>query len=136
MIEEGPVLEGSILTGLGTFDGLTQEEMQSLEENLRLERHPTGTVLVEQGDLPTKFFVVVAGHATVHRDGAHVADLGPGSFFGEVGVVSLETRNASVIATTPIQVGSVMGWRLREMLEELPGLQAAIEAAIRARETG
>lgn len=101
---------------------------------MRLDRHPVGTVLVEQGDLSTKFFVILTGHVTVHRDGTHIADLGPGDFFGEMGVLALEDRNATVIATTPVEVAQMMGWRLRETLGEFPGLRDALERAAGQRE--
>jgi CRP/FNR family transcriptional regulator, cyclic AMP receptor protein len=112
------------------FSGLSAADRASLAEAMRGETHPRGAVLVEEGDLPTKFFVLLSGHATVHREGRHITDIGPGDFFGEVGVLSMEARNASVIATTPVRVATALGWDLRESLEAQPELRAVlVEAA-------
>lgn len=70
---------------------------------------------------------------TVHRSGRHVTDLGVGDFFGELGVLSLERRNATVIPTTPLKVAVAMGWDLRRMLDELPGLGERLNVAAAAR---
>jgi CRP-like cAMP-binding protein len=83
-------------------------------------------VLAEEGDLPTSFQVLLDGHVTVHRDGVHLDDLGAGDYFGEVGVLSLGARNASVIATTPVRVATAMGWDLRSLLDENPELRAKL----------
>jgi len=80
--------------------------------------------------------VLISGRVTVDRDGSHVVDLGPGDFFGEVGVLSLENRNASVIATTPVEVAVMMGWSLRELMDRQPELAARLEKAAAARSTG
>jgi CRP/FNR family transcriptional regulator, cyclic AMP receptor protein len=126
-------LGDSRLAGFGLFSDLSSDEIELLETDMRFDRLPVGTVLVEQGDIPTKFFVLVAGHVTVHRDGTHIADLGPGDFFGEMGVLALEERNATVIATTPIEVAQMMGWRLRETLEDSPDLREALKKAVGER---
>lgn len=117
------------------FAGLSADDRDALAGVLQLREHARGAVLAEEGDLPTLFHLLLEGHVTVHREGAHLADLGPGDYFGEVGVLSLEPRNASVIATTPVKVAMAMGWDLRRLLDEHPGLkeELAASAADRAR---
>ncbi|HJR92198.1 MAG TPA: cyclic nucleotide-binding domain-containing protein [Acidimicrobiia bacterium] len=126
-------MDGARLAQVDLFSNFTAEERQRLAECMTMESHGRGTVLVEEGDLPTKFFVIVDGRVTVHRDGHHLADLGPGDYFGEVGVISLEPRNASVIATTPVEVAVTMGWELREVLSDSPDLRTTLESAARNR---
>lgn len=102
------------------FFALSEEDRVSIAEAMREEKHPRGTLLVEEGDVPSKFYVLLEGHVTVHREGRHIADLDPGDFFGEIGVLSLERRNATVISTTPIRAAVAMGWDLRRLLDEIP----------------
>lgn len=118
---------------VGLFTDLSDEERAQVAEQMRLERSPRGAVVAEEGDLPTRFFVILDGHVTVHRDGHHVADLGVGDVFGEAGVAALQPRNASVIATTPVEVGVLMGWDLRDLMTAIPALGARIEAMIADR---
>ena len=54
-------------------------------------------------------FLLFDGDVTAHRSGHHPADLHAGDVFGEAGTVSLEHRNATVIATTPARLGVLMG---------------------------
>ena len=126
-------MDGAHLAPVDLFSSFTVDERQKIADCMNAEAHPRGAVLVEEGDLPTKFFVLLDGHVTVHRHGRHVADLGPGDYFGEVGVLSLEPRNASVIATTPVEVAVTMGWELRNVLSGSPELRATLESATRTR---
>ena len=103
--------------------GLSAKDWTALGRVMKVRNHPRGTVLAEEGDLPTAFHVLLDGHVTVHREGVHLNDLGAGDYFGEVGVLSLQTRNASVIATTPVRVATAMGWDLRTLLDENPELR-------------
>lgn len=115
-------MEATELEGAGLFSALSAEDRQRFSDVMHVESHRRGTVLVEEGDIPSKFFVLLAGSVTVHREGRHLTDLGPGDYFGEIGVLSLGPRNASVIATTPVQAAVAMGWDLRRLLEEHPAL--------------
>lgn len=110
-------MDASELSGIDLFAGLSTEDLERLAAVMKDAEYPVGHVLAAEGDLPTRFYVILSGHVTVHRDGKHVADLGRGDFFGEVGVLSLQDRNASVIATTPVRVAEVLGWDLRQLLE-------------------
>lgn len=114
---------------LELFAGLSEDQRSAVEAVMKRERHPRGAVLVEEGDLPSKFFVILSGHVTVHRDGGHLADLGPGDFFGEMGVLALESRNASIIATTPVEVAAAMGWDLRKVLGDNTQLRDKLATA-------
>jgi CRP-like cAMP-binding protein len=76
---------------------------------------PAGKHLVDQGAFAYEFFVIIDGEAEVLRDGEHLADLGPGDFFGEIALVETDRRTASVIAKTPIRLAVMLGRDFREM---------------------
>ena len=118
----------SELEGVGFVSGLSEAERTDLSSTFRAEDHPVGTVLIVEGGDATKFFVLLDGHVTVHREGRHLVDLGPGDCFGEMGVIALEERSATVIATTPIKVAVAMGWDLRDLLERHAGLRDRLAA--------
>lgn len=126
-------MEASELSGVDLVAGLSDQAVEAFAAELKRERHPVGYVLVEQGDVSSKFFILLDGHVTVHRDGAHVADLGPGDIMGEMGVIALKSRNASVIATTPVEVAVAMGWSLRECMDAQPDLKTRLETIVAAR---
>ncbi|NNE13032.1 MAG: cyclic nucleotide-binding domain-containing protein [Ilumatobacter sp.] len=117
----------SDLPTTGTLAELDDEVKTAMAAMMRVEEHPVGTPLVIEGDAPTKFYVLLDGHVTVHRAGSHVQDLGPGEVIGELGVISMRPRKATVIATTDVKVAVAMGWDLRQAIDEQPALRARLD---------
>ena len=65
---------------------------------------PAGTVLARQGAVAFELFVIIAGTATVTRDGREVATVGPGGFVGEMAVIARTPRNATVTTDTDVDL--------------------------------
>jgi CRP-like cAMP-binding protein len=65
----------------------------------------------------------------VLRDGEVIGELGPGDFFGEIGLLEKERRTATVVAKTPMRLITLTGWDLRRLDKTLP------QAVERIRET-
>lgn len=126
-------MDATELAGISLFSDCSSDERERLAQVMETEDHPVGAVLAEEGDLPTKFFVILDGNVTVHRSGRHVADLGQGDFFGELGVLALQRRNATVIATTALRVAVAMGWDLRRLLDDMPDLAERLGAIASSR---
>lgn len=126
-------MDASELGAVGSFSELPADGVAELAGVMRVDSLPRGHVLIEEGDLPDKFYVILDGHVTVHRQGRHLADLGPGDFVGETGVLALEARNASVIATTPVRAAVAMGWEVRRLLDTVAGLRDELAAAAAGR---
>ena len=122
------------MTDVELFSELSEDELDLLASKMREVSLPPGSLMTEEGDISDRFFVIIAGSVTVHRDGHHLADLSAGDFFGESGTAKTPARrNATVIATTPVHLGVMFGWDLRKLLDELPALGPRIEKAIADR---
>jgi CRP-like cAMP-binding protein len=115
------------LEDIQLFSGLTSDLRSEVAQKLLVTDAPAGAVLIAEDDLPTKLFLLFEGDVTVHRSGHHLADLHAGDVFGEAGTMSLEHRNATVIATTPARLGVLMGWDLRDLAAESPELAARLD---------
>ena len=126
-------MDVSDLPTTGTLAELDDDVRSAMATMMRVEEHPVGTPLVIEGDAPTKFYVILEGHVTVHRGGAHVLDLGPGEVVGELGVISMRPRQATVLATTDVKVAVAMGWDLRQAIDEQPELRARLDALAASR---
>ena len=77
------------------FAGLNRKERQALAprtDEIDLEQ---GRVIVREGEWPYEFFAIEQGTVEVRRGEQLLAELGPGDFFGEMGLVSDTRRNAS-----------------------------------------
>jgi CRP/FNR family transcriptional regulator, cyclic AMP receptor protein len=72
--------------------------------NAAVERHyKAGETMMEEGERPVTFFVLIEGKAEVIRGAktghAHqVGQVGPGDFFGEMGLLDGEPRAATIRA--------------------------------------
>jgi CRP/FNR family cyclic AMP-dependent transcriptional regulator len=81
-----------------------------------------GRVLCEQGDEGNEFFLIIDGEASVHRNGNLIAALGPGQYFGELALLTLRPRNATVTAITDMTL-LVLGRReFRGVIDAVPSV--------------
>ena len=96
-----------------------------------------GKHLVDEGDYAYDLSVIVDGSAEVTRGGEHVADLGPGDFFGEMGVLSEEgRRNATVVAKSEMKLLTLLHWDVDRMRKSAPEMIDQLSEAIRERGGG
>jgi NADH:ubiquinone reductase (H+-translocating) len=68
-----------------------------------------GDYIIHQGDVGDQFYVIVAGEVEVIKEmpngqPVHLARLGKGEFFGESALMTGRRRNASVRATSPVDL--------------------------------
>lgn len=121
------------LAKIGLFSSLGKRELRQLAAWTDELVLPEGRDLVPEGGLAHEFFVIQDGTAEVRRNGAHVADLGPGDFFGEMGLLETDRRTASVVATSQLRVVVMFEREFRQMEREMPAVADRIRAAIRER---
>jgi MFS family permease len=74
-----------------------------LGELIRLDA-TAGQVLIQQGEPGDRFYVVAEGRAQVIRDGAVIAERGPGDHFGEIALLRDVPRTATITALTPMRL--------------------------------
>lgn len=86
------------------FQAVHREEIVGILDHFDEERFDAHHRVTLQGLRGSDFYVITQGRAAVLVDGAEVAELGPGDFFGEVGVLGDGLRTATVEARTPLTV--------------------------------
>jgi cAMP-dependent protein kinase regulator len=121
------------LRSVPLFDSLSKGDRRSIAQHTDEVDAPEGTELVRQGDFAYEFFVIEEGTADVVRDGRRVAELGPGDFLGEMGIVGHTVRNATVVTTSPARVIVMSEQALRSMRASNPTVADRITAAVEER---
>jgi CRP-like cAMP-binding protein len=121
------------LEGVGVFSGLSKKELAQLAQWTDEASVPEGYALATEGQFAHEFFVIEEGSAEVTQNGERIAELGPGEFFGEIGLVETERRTASVTATTPMKLIVMFQREFKHMERDMPAVADRIRAAIRAR---
>lgn len=122
-----------LLAGCPLFKGIDAAGLATLAELATSVDFPAGHVIARQGEIGTGFFVVIAGVVRVVRDGAVIARLGPGEFFGELSVLDRMPRNASVVADTPTSCLALASWDFEKVLLEEPALTLTILRGVATR---
>jgi CRP/FNR family transcriptional regulator, cyclic AMP receptor protein len=122
-----------LLAGCPLFKGIDADGLAKLAELATPVDFPAGHVIARQGEIGTGFFVIVSGSVRVVRDGAVVARLGPGEFFGELSVLDQMPRNATVAADEPTSCLALASWDFDRILLEEPALTLAILRGVARR---
>lgn len=115
------------------FAGLSRKECRALAPRTDEVELDEGRVIVREGDWPYEFFAIEQGSVEVRRGDQLLAELGPGDFFGEMGLVADTRRNATVVATAPVTVIVMTAQAFRQTAREMPEVAKKITAAIEER---
>ena len=67
------------------------------------------------------------------RDGRRLAKLGPGDFFGEIGLLVTGRRTASMVALSPMRLIALFEQPFRRLERELPTFATSVRAACAER---
>jgi CRP-like cAMP-binding protein len=111
-----------LIRGAPLFEHCSKKDLQSIAQIADELDIRAGKVLIQEGERGREFFVIVSGEVEVRRKGRKAATLGPGSFFGEMALLSKIPRAATVTAVTPLDVLVITDRAFLGLLEKLPNL--------------
>ena len=126
-------MEAKRLGQVPLFASLSKHELEQLARWTDEVTVPEGKELATEGSFAHEFFVIEDGIAEVRKGDEVLGELGPGDFFGEIGLLETERRTASVVATRPLTVIVMFQREFKQMESDMPEVAERIRAAIRAR---
>jgi CRP/FNR family transcriptional regulator, cyclic AMP receptor protein len=126
-------LDATRLKSIPLFEEMGDEELGQIAPFAQEVTVDEGKVLVREGDYSYEFMVIEEGTAEVTRGGDHVADLGEGDFFGEMGLLEKTLRNATVTAKAPMRLITLTGWDLRRVERAAPEAIERVRAVLEQR---
>jgi CRP/FNR family cyclic AMP-dependent transcriptional regulator len=122
------------LRQLPLFGELDHHDLSTLARHVSVTEAGTGDVLFEQGSIPYELFVIEEGTAEITRDGNAVGTIGPGDVVGEMGLLRLQRRMATVRVTSPLRAVTVSADDLQVIQEEMPEIAGQLRSIMAARE--
>jgi CRP-like cAMP-binding protein len=126
-------MDEAALRRIELFDGLSRKQRKLLALRADEVEVEAGKTLCGKGKTSHEFFVIEDGTARVVRDGQFLNELGPGDFFGEMGLIDDAPRNADVIAETPLTLMVLSAPAFRELEREAPKLARRLSRSVEER---
>jgi CRP-like cAMP-binding protein len=126
-------MDAQELAQIPLFSDLSEDDLKALATYADEVTVSEGKHLVDEGGYAYDLFAIVEGKAQVIVGGSVVAELGPGDFFGEAGVLEKQQRNATVVAKTRMRLVTLTGWDLRRMRKQLGPVMDKLEQAVEQR---
>jgi len=113
------------LKDLAVFGGLAEADLTLIRELLEERVYEPGASVVEEGAPGRDLFVIEEGEAEILKRAAaggevRIAQLGPGACFGEMALVGIMRRAASVRAGSQLRTLSLSYPRVAELAREHP----------------
>ena len=130
-----------LLAGLDLFASVSEGSIDQLAGSAEFEQLAAGRAVIRQGDPADAFFVIETGEFAVSAldsQGRHLdlPQMGPGDYFGEIGLIEGSPRTATVTAVTAAWVLRVDGEAFVESLTESAPSTALVDgASLRLRRT-
>ncbi len=126
-------MDTSRLKSLPLFEGVSDEDVEKISPFVSEVSVSEGKHLVEEGDYAYEFMTIEEGTAEVRRGDRVLAELGPGDFFGEMGLIDSERRNATVIAKTGLRLITLDRWDMKRLEKAIPSAAAKIRETVEKR---
>jgi CRP/FNR family transcriptional regulator, cyclic AMP receptor protein len=122
------------LKSVPLFASLSDDQLRLVAQQADEVDVREGKQLTTEGRFAYEFFAIQEGTADVTHDGDVLRTLGPGDFFGELGLLVSERRTASVTATTPMRLVVLTAAQFHAIESRMPAVAAQIRTAIEERQ--
>lgn len=91
------------------LEDLTEMELMTMADSMAEEKYNSGDTICTQGDVGNYFYIVHEGKAICKQKDAEgvfqvVAELSSGNYFGEIALLTEQTRQATVVADGALKV--------------------------------
>ncbi|HSC89682.1 MAG TPA: cyclic nucleotide-binding domain-containing protein [Polyangiaceae bacterium] len=104
-----PRVQPAELRNIGLFGALPEAVLEHLASTLEIIEVPPGTYLFREDDPADCMFVVLQGDVEILKRSrvgadARVAVLGPRDWFGEMSIIDVQPRSATVLSVSPARL--------------------------------
>lgn len=137
--KSGPKISKAMITDTRLFRGMDDATLELLASNLPVVSAQPGEMLVREGELASELYVVLFGEVEVLKQGGDGADvcvavLGSGDWFGEMAVLDVQPRSASIRTLAPTTLITMSAADVDRLLRARDMTQFAVLVSNVARE--
>ena len=111
----GPSVE--LLQKIPLFAGLEPRELERLGGSFKARTFNAGDTVASEGEGVAGFFVIESGEAVVSAGGEELRRLGPGDYFGDIALIDMGARTASILAESDLHCYGLTFWDFRPLVE-------------------
>jgi CRP/FNR family transcriptional regulator, cyclic AMP receptor protein len=104
------------------FERCTKKELEAIAKLATPLDLPAGKVLTTQGEQGREFFAIVSGKVEATRDGITIGTLGAGNFFGEMSLLELLPRVATIRTIEPTSVLVLTAQAFNTLVASMPSV--------------
>ena len=126
-----------LLSNIDLFKDFSEEMLQAITSSLHLQKFKPDEILFNQGDDGESIFVLVEGllEVSMQTEGKkkHLSCLRPGSFLGEMALLTGENRSADVISSTESLDGELTKDSIMSLATESPEILNKMTAVVAQR---
>lgn len=114
----------TLLKTIPLFKSLDDQDLTLVAEHLQKAFYPKGTLIFREGDMGDTMYIVESGQvAVVGRDVKEtIANLGPGSFVGEISLLLTQPRTASLQVTIDAELWAFRKADFEKLVTTRPAL--------------
>jgi len=106
-----------LLQGIPLFADLKPKEIQQLSNSFKERVFEPGETVVAEGEAVNRFFVIESGEAVVDVGGDERGRFGPGDYFGDIAMIDLGSRTATITANGELRCYTLTFWDFRPLVE-------------------
>lgn len=129
--ETGDVLDR--MANVEVMKNLPPSEAQAIVPLLEPISIKQGETIFDEGDQGDSFYMIVSGEAEVKKGGKVMTTLGTGEVFGEMALLNSETRSATVVAHTDMEVYQLKQEHFDDVLLKSPSIANSLSRALAKR---
>jgi CRP-like cAMP-binding protein len=115
------------------FSACSKKELTTIARATDEISVPDGHVLTTQDESAREAFVIVDGTVSVKRNNRKVAELGPGSIIGELGLLDRGPRTATVVADGPVDLLVIAPREFAALLDDVPSITHKLLKSLAAK---
>jgi len=113
----------AVLRAVPLFVSFSDEQLRTVTTMVTRKSAPRNTTIMAAGDSTDSLYIVVSGRLKVmmsDADGREVilTILGPGEYFGEMGLIDESPRSASVVTIEPCELLSIAKRDFKQSMEQ------------------